>query len=82
MTHFWLRKVHLQEVADQLWPRLQFYLTATKVLLGLKMVNKVCHMRLYSCLFFTGFQDQDAFKKMFNPSLEFAYPEYQQHLVS
>ena len=26
-THFWFSKVHLQEVANQLWPWLQFYLS-------------------------------------------------------
>ena len=30
VTHFWFRKVHLQEVANQLWPRLQFYLSGHK----------------------------------------------------
>ena len=29
-THFWFRKVHLEEVANQLWPRLQFYLSGHK----------------------------------------------------
>ena len=30
VTHFQFRKVHLQEVANQLWPRLQFYLSGHK----------------------------------------------------
>ena len=30
VTHFRFRKVHLQEVANQLWPRLQFYLSGHK----------------------------------------------------
>ena len=30
MTHFRFRKVHLQELANQLWPRLQFYLDGHK----------------------------------------------------
>ena len=31
VTHFQFRKVHLQEVANQLWPRLQIYLSCHKV---------------------------------------------------
>ena len=27
-THFWFRNVHLQEVPNHLWPRLQFYLSS------------------------------------------------------
>ena len=30
LTHFWFRKALLQEVANQLWPRLQFYLSGHK----------------------------------------------------
>ena len=30
VTHFGFRKVHLQEVANQIWPRLQFYLSGHK----------------------------------------------------
>ena len=30
VTHFCFRKVHLQEVANQIWPRLQFYLSVHK----------------------------------------------------
>ena len=30
VTHFRFRKVNLQEVANQLWPRLQFYLSGHK----------------------------------------------------
>ena len=30
VTHFCFRKIHLQEVANQLWPRLQSYLSGHK----------------------------------------------------
>ena len=78
LSHFWFRKVHLQEVADKLWPRLLGYLVGLKLSIVLNNLNYSAPYETLSSWYSFAFRDLNAFARTWNPSSAIEEATFQQ----
>ena len=82
VTHFWFRTIHLLEVVNKSWPRLQFYLSCHKGAVKVENGKYSLPNETLLLLVLYRLSNQDAFNTTWNPSLAFAYQECYEQLIS